>query len=35
MIKKVECSHDYRHYPEVIKEIETELGRFLEKYKLV
>lgn len=34
MTKRVGCSHDYRYYSEIIKKVETELGRFLEKYRL-
>jgi alpha/beta superfamily hydrolase len=34
MIKEVNCSHDYRYYPEIIKEVELEIGRFLNKYNL-
>lgn len=32
MIKKVESAHDYRLYPQAIKDIEKEIGLFLEKY---
>ncbi len=32
MIKEVDCQHDYRYYPDVIKEINNEIGMFLEKY---
>ncbi len=34
MIKKIDCEHDYRYYPEAIKEAEEEIGRFLDRYKL-
>jgi pimeloyl-ACP methyl ester carboxylesterase len=32
MIKEVNSDHDYRYHPEVIKEVEAEIGRFLEKF---
>lgn len=32
MIKEENCSHDYRHYPEIIKDVEEEIDRFLKKY---
>jgi pimeloyl-ACP methyl ester carboxylesterase len=35
MIKEENCVHDYRYCPEVIKDVEVEMGRFLDKYQLV
>lgn len=35
IIVKVNCDHDYRYYPEIIKEIENEIGKFLDQYKLI
>ncbi len=32
MIKGVDSTHDYRYYPEIIKEVNEEIGRFLNKY---
>lgn len=32
MIKEVNCQHDYRYYPDVIEDINDEIGIFLEKY---
>lgn len=32
MIKEVDSTHDYRYYPEIIKEVNEEIGRFLNKY---
>lgn len=32
MFLEVDCTHDYRLYPEVIKSIETTLGKFLHDY---
>ncbi len=34
MVKEVDSDHDYRYHPEVIKEVEQEIGRFLDKYNL-
>jgi pimeloyl-ACP methyl ester carboxylesterase len=34
MIKEVDSDHDYRRHPEVIREVETEIGRFLDKYHI-
>ena len=34
MIKEVNSDHDYRYYPKVIKEIEQEISRFLDRYQL-
>ncbi len=34
MIKEVNSSHDYRYYPEAIKEIEQEVGRFLDMHNI-
>ncbi len=33
-IVRVDCDHDYRYYSEVIKEIEIEIGHFLDQNKL-
>lgn len=32
MIKEVASDHDYRYHPEVIREIEEEIGRFIDRY---
>lgn len=32
IIKKINSNHDYRYYPAVIKEVENEIGLFLEQY---
>lgn len=34
MIKEVNCDHDYRYYPEAIKEVENEIGLFLDRYQI-
>lgn len=35
MIKEINSVHDYRFQPEVIKEVERQIGIFLTKYKIV
>ncbi len=32
MIKEVDSNHNYRYYPEVIKEVNETIGQFLDKY---
>ena len=34
MIKEIKCAHDYRYSAEAIAEVEREIGKFLETYKI-
>ncbi len=32
IVVKVDCDHDYRYHPEVIKQVNEEVGKFVDKY---
>lgn len=34
IIKELNCTHDYRYYPEAIEEVNKTVGQFLDKYSL-
>lgn len=35
MLKEVDCGHNYRYHPEIIKEVEQSVGEFLDKYRIL